>query len=471
MKVVQVRADNNPRPMDGACTLRFPVGFLFRCVIASLCLFAVVTAGFGAATAQASPPSPSSPPSPRGVLLAVQGPGSGALRQRVQEAIVTSSTAPSLLDEHTLRLRMRGPMGKPLDLADVVATLSSAEAAFATLEYERSVALLEQAIEQLEADRDFSLEKQQLLEQTRLTCAQRLVALAGPAETGRTETANGRRARHHLAQMLRVHPRFALDVRRHPPKMHSLLALAAADVREAGMASLQVESPSPGAQVRIDGRLVGRTPLTFSAGVPAGRYRLWLEAGADRSFTRTVEFVRDRETPIDIDVAFEGAFRPLDLALRPSRPFHPTDWMRAAGLLDVDVIHLVGVEVDDGGEVVVWGASIDGRTGQVMGGVRSALRPEGSNAAPAATQTTTATTTALEADWSLAIQRIAAFIVDGVGEADFVAPMSIVAVPGTTPATDDDDTPSSMLLPALIGAAIGVVVIGAGMGLVLSWPR
>ncbi len=285
----------------------------------------------------------SSPSWARVAVLAVPGedPAAQALasqvRSRLQEA------GDDVVDEASLGRRLRGPQGIAGDIVVQRAALAAADEAFAALDHEHSVALLDDLIEELEKDGEFSLEKADLLERARLSCAQRLVGLAGPAETGKAETKNGQRARFHLAQALRVHPGLALEPARTPPKMRALLRGATDDVKAGGVGGLNVSSMPAGATVYLEGRVLGTTPLKAAGVVPVGRHRLWLELGARRSLTRVVDIDAGVSLPAEIDVGFEGSLVPAGPGLTPVVPFTTTAWRRLAGFVDVDVVVAAGV--------------------------------------------------------------------------------------------------------------------------------
>jgi hypothetical protein len=408
----------------------------------------------------ASAPTESTGSTGSTALLGVSGQGVSALRARLRDRLreqlrqgtpdgprdpAVSPGAALLLDDDTQHLRLRGPAGVAVDVMSVRAQLAEAEAAFRALEHERSVALLETAIEALQADRDFSVDKQELLEQARLTCAQRLVGLAGPTETGKAETHNGRRARQHLAGVLRSNPAFTLDARRYPPKLRALLALATDDVKQAGLGSLTVRSVEPGAVVRVDGRRIGSTPLSLHEGLPAGRFRLWLEAGGLRSFTRVVDVAAGADILVEVDVAFEAALRPDELGVSPSRPLSSADWRRVAGLLDVDRVAVVGMQPGTppaaAAGTVVWAAVVDGRTGRVLRGLR-VPSPGGLDDA--------------------GVERVVGLWAGQGGDADFVPPVDVFA-----PAIEAPSSPASPARSATSGVGDddgGFPWLGVGIG-------
>ncbi|MDP2342474.1 MAG: PEGA domain-containing protein [Deltaproteobacteria bacterium] len=306
----------------------------------------------------------------RVAVLAVPGedPAALALATKLRSLLV----ADDVVDAAALGRRLQGPVGVPVDIAMLKGLAAAAEEAFNALDHERSVALLEDAITQLEGGSDLSVEKAALLEQSRLTCAQRLLGLAGPSETGNGETKNGTRARAHLAKVLKANPGFVLDASRYPPKLHALLAKAAADVKAAGQGGLAVRSSPSGATVFLEGRALGVTPLSLAGAVPVGRHRLWLDLGGRRSITRVVDVEAGVPLPVEIDVGFEGSLVPAGPGITPVVPFSTGAWKRLAGFVDVDVVVAVGSS-----EGRVWGVSAEAagvvRQGSVEVGQEEAL--------------------------------------------------------------------------------------------------
>jgi hypothetical protein len=355
-----------------------------------------------------------------------------SLRQELTQVPPSSG---ALIAEELQLVRLRGPAGAALDLGAVQTLLRTAEEAFVALDHERSVTLLETAIGHLEADRDFSTEKRALLETARISCAQRLVGLAGPAETGKGDTQNGKRARAHLAAVLRSQPTFTLDPQRYAPKLRALLALAGEDVKRAGFGDLQVVSKPAGVKVVVDGRLLGQTPLVLHAGVPAGRFRLWVEDGAVRSFARVIEVRPGDVVRTEIDLGFEGAIRPDTAAITPLRTLQTPDWQRLAGMLDVEAIAVVGIE-DGPDQSRVWAALIDGRSGVV---VRGAFVPVGGEAT------------------------LLAMLRGAPGQTDFLLPVRLQDPP---PPVVEAESSSSPWLALGVGVG-GAVLVGAAVGAVL----
>ena len=300
-------------------------------------------------------------------VLAYTDTGAGAV-SRVELADGVRAALPAVrggdivLDATVLRQRLRGPAGAPTPLVAVQTTLTAADEAAAAVEHERAVGLFEAAITQLQTDTDFSLEKRELLQTARLRCARLLLGLAGPTETGKAETPQGKKASQHLENALRIEPTLVLDAATTPPKLRALLALAQERVKAGGHGGAAVVSTPPGATVYLDGRALGLTPMTTAKdSLPHGRYRLWLAAtGASsaRSFARVVD-VGELPIEVDINLTVEGAIdadRPG--LLTPLQPLNPGEIRQLASLLDAEEVVVVGAH---GGEGFVVDFDAQGR--------------------------------------------------------------------------------------------------------------
>jgi hypothetical protein len=264
------------------------------------------------------------------------------VRHRLRE--VPGVRAADVLSEATLRERLSPQPGPSVDLATAKATLEAADTAFNAVEHERSVAMLESLIEQLEKDAVFSVEKRELLQTARLQCARRLMGIAGPTETGKAETKNGVRAKAHLEAALRLDGNIVLDAQSAAPKLRTLLQSAQESVQRGTHAPMAVQSRPPGATVYLDGRAMGQTPLVTGPMLSSGRYRLWLEKGGRRSTTRIVD-VNDSPLAATINVVVEGALRPAGPGLTmPMEPFDVEDLQSVARRLGVDRLVVVGTD-------------------------------------------------------------------------------------------------------------------------------
>jgi hypothetical protein len=75
---------------------------------------------------------------------------------------------------------------------------------------------------------------------------------------------------------------------------------------EPASGGLAVTTNVEGARVMVDGRLIGLTPLSTS--LPAGSYRVSLEAEGHRPVTRTVEIVRGADVNVSETLAVQTGF-------------------------------------------------------------------------------------------------------------------------------------------------------------------
>jgi hypothetical protein len=227
---------------------------------------------------------------------------------------------------------------------DVSRTVSEAEAAYQAVDPERSVALLERAIAALVSAPVVTPKDAALLEDLRVRMAVRLLAVAGPDESGNGESTAGRRAKVVLQDALRANPTLALDAAKHPPKARRLLDEARLELSRAGAAGLTVDSVPEGATVFVEGRAVGKTPLALVDALSPGRYRVWVEDAGVRSRTRVVDVQKDTPAVV-IDLAFEGALDASAPSLRPLAGQTVDDRMaaRVGALLGVDELILCGI--------------------------------------------------------------------------------------------------------------------------------
>ncbi len=291
-------------------------------------------------------------PSVEGVVADVRA----ALPGAVADATVISAS--------DIQGRLQAPAGAVVDMATVVGLVDAAEAAFNAVEHEKSVGILEDVIEQLEADTTFSVEKLALLQDARLRCARRLLGLAGPSETGKAETKNGVRARGHLEAALRADPTLVMDPAQTPPKLLTLLQAAAEDVKRGGHGAIAVRTVPDGATVMLEGRAMGQTPLVTAQTIAAGSYRLWVEKDGQRSFPREIE-IGQATIEAQIHLGLEGSFVPAQAGLRmPVAPFDTDGVVRLVDRLGADVVVVVGKDAGD-----LYAGAFD-KKGSLVGGLR-----------------------------------------------------------------------------------------------------
>lgn len=318
----------------------------------------------------------------RVAVLAVPGDAASvAAADAVRRALLDPTLNPALnqgqgpeaiLDDVVVAARLRGPAGAVVEDSVAVAGVAAADDAFAKLDHERSVALLTTTIEALEADRDFSEGKRVVLEDARLKCAQRLLGLAGPGETGNGESKNGALAKRHLQNALKANPTLELG-KQFPPKMKTLFDNARQDVDRLGLGGLVVRSSPPGATVYVDGRALGVTPLSLPAAVAPGSWRLWISSssGDRKSTARVVDVEKGASLTVDLDLDFEGSLISRGAAgapaIVPQTPWTTAMAQRLARLVDVDVVVLAG-HVDGGADGDNWAVGVARDTGVVING-------------------------------------------------------------------------------------------------------
>jgi hypothetical protein len=244
-------------------------------------------------------------------------------------------------------------------LASYQNRMQQAEQALAALEQERSLAILRELIANLADDPDFSTEKQALLEAARLKLASRLIGLAGSRETGNAETPGGRQARALLVDALRANPKLSPSRDEYPPRFHSALDGARAELNRLGTGGLSVDSRPRGATVFVEGRNIGQTPLVLGDDVlPKGAYRMWVEASGARSVPQLVH-IEDSAPQLFIDLAFEGSLWADGPGLRPlvGGVIDEDVAKKIGGFLKVDTLLLVGRWSYEGAGDYLWGAA------------------------------------------------------------------------------------------------------------------
>lgn len=106
-------------------------------------------------------------------------------------------------------------------------------------------------------------------------------------------------------KVLRLSPDYQLDTNFFSPSVTAFFNRVRKQVAAAPKARLVVTSSPPGADVYLDGRMVGRTPFTGSF-LP-GPYQLMLARGEGWSFPRNVQLGREHDTVVTVDLSFEGS--------------------------------------------------------------------------------------------------------------------------------------------------------------------
>ncbi len=245
--------------------------------------------------------------------------------------------------------------------------MASAERLAAEGELEAAAAQLEQAVAALDGAPSPTEASAALEERLRMQAANWRLGLAGPEETGRGESPEGRAALQLLTEALVRHPTLALDAARYPPRMRRLLEQARVELSEVGLGELRVTSSTSGARVFVDGRALGTTPLDVAGALPLGRHRLWLEQDGGRSATRDVVLTDDKAV-IDVDVAFEASVRSSlpAIAAGAEVPLTHARRVRLATVVDADEVVMVARTGD-----ALEAARFD-RSGEILAEARAA---------------------------------------------------------------------------------------------------
>ena len=106
-------------------------------------------------------------------------------------------------------------------------------------------------------------------------------------------------------RVLRLQPEYQLDRDFFSPTVTAFFNRVRKQVAGAPKARLVVTSSPPGADVYLDGRLVGRTP--FTSQYLAGAYQLQLDRQGSWSFPRTIQLSAGRDAVATVDLSFEGS--------------------------------------------------------------------------------------------------------------------------------------------------------------------
>ncbi|MBI5497197.1 MAG: PEGA domain-containing protein [Deltaproteobacteria bacterium] len=210
--------------------------------------------------------------------------------------------------------RLLGPRttGSPVDTAAAQRSFQQVNNLMLNERFREAYKSLEATVTALENDPQPSAEKTDILREARIRMA--LVALneAGSRETGQANTEQGRLAQQALARVVMLDPAFSLDVGKYPPRLRLLLDRARADTARRPRAAVEVESHPSGANVFLEGRLLGQAPLKLASVAPTGTYRVWAEYQGRRSNVRSVELRADDVTRVSIDLVLEGMLRSAD---------------------------------------------------------------------------------------------------------------------------------------------------------------
>jgi hypothetical protein len=166
-----------------------------------------------------------------------------------------------------------------------------------------------------------------------------------------------------LEPILRVNPYFQVDQERYSPDMWAVTDKARRRVKARSTETLKVTTKPAGVLVYVDGRNMGKSPMTVK--VPPGEYRVEAGFGKERTMARMVQ-VRGT-TSVDLDQAFDGSVMTgsgVCVATNGTRDGRLKGLMRLAAYLGVKQVVGVWQEEPAQGEEYVVATAVDAGSGQ-----------------------------------------------------------------------------------------------------------
>ncbi|MCY1082843.1 PEGA domain-containing protein [Archangium lansingense] len=144
--------------------------------------------------------------------------------------------------------------------------------------------------------------------------------------------------------VLRLEPTYALDPDYYTPSTRQAFDKLRRELARAKKVKLSVKSNQSPSEVFLEGRSVGQTPLVLE--VPAGTYDLTVKKGEALSFPRQLQ-VQGQETPVLVDLAYEGAISASPFPCLASDGENETELshaVRLGGTLGVEEVIVVKLE-------------------------------------------------------------------------------------------------------------------------------
>ena len=111
-----------------------------------------------------------------------------------------------------------------------------------------------------------------------------------------------------FGRVLRVNPGYPLNSDDYTPSTRQAFEKVRHDLAQAPQGVLSVKSTLPSSEVFLEGHGVGSTPLVLK--VPPGSYELSVKKGDTVSIAHQI-IVQGKETPVLVDLAYEGAIQAL----------------------------------------------------------------------------------------------------------------------------------------------------------------
>ncbi len=186
-----------------------------------------------------------------------------------------------------------------------------------------------------------------------------------------------------LQRVLRVDRAFVPDESYYSPSFRKFVDGVRRKVDAESTASLRVTTRPTGMTVFIDGRPVGRSPVTLP--LPPGDYRVEAAFPEARGAARFVKV--QKSTEVELDAEFEGAIHPSFgpcIATKGGREARLVALVRLAGTLGVKQLIAVREEEPAPGERYLVASAVDGTTGEEVREAR--VKMYGSGFAPGAVE-------------------------------------------------------------------------------------
>lgn len=189
------------------------------------------------------------------------------------------------------RLLARARPAPPPALEELQRQLEAAQARFYAGQHEGAAALLRELVDGLERSPPGP-------RAWKLLSAARVLQGMVFRGAGKSELAQDA-----FRRVLRVDRQFGLDPDDYSPSTIAAFEAVRRELQAVRGVPLAVVSRPPGAQVFLDGALVGRTP--YAGAFPPASYHLVVTAAGAQAFPRRLSL--EREATVEVDLAFEGS--------------------------------------------------------------------------------------------------------------------------------------------------------------------
>lgn len=170
-----------------------------------------------------------------------------------------------------------------------------------------------------------------------------------------------------IRALLSVLPRYAPNRDKAPPALVELVDAAHDEIRALPPAPLEVQSKPAGAQVLVDGRRVGKTPLMLEDLVPGAHYVAMTQGGGRHTERIVVDEVGAR---VSARLGSKKGVAARDVLRAIEKP--TTAKVFVLSVQDVDDDGLLAVILPSGKKIEVIGARVSGGEVKVVCGIRTA---------------------------------------------------------------------------------------------------